>query len=86
MLCELYTFGCIYLESLVLIAMLVPTQDLLLRLYIGELRGRNISTILIYIYIYICICAYDCMYMTVYIYISMHSDGEASHIAYIYNI
>ena len=27
-----------------LIAMLVPTQDLLLRLYIGELRGRNIST------------------------------------------
>ena len=44
MLCELYTFGCNYLESLVLIAMPVPTQDLLLRLYIGELRGRNIST------------------------------------------
>ena len=28
-----------------LIAMLIPTHDLLLRLYIGELRGRNISTI-----------------------------------------
>ena len=27
-----------------LIAMLIPTHDLLLRLYIGELRGRNIST------------------------------------------
>ena len=31
-----------------LIAMLIPTHDLLLRLYIGELRGRNISTNIIY--------------------------------------
>ena len=32
-----------------LIAMLIPTHDLLLRLYIGELRGRNISTYSVFI-------------------------------------
>ena len=38
-------FGCTIWE-VGLIAMLIPTHDLLLRLYIGELRGRNISTII----------------------------------------
>ena len=38
-------FGCTIWE-VGLIAMLIPTHDLLLlRLYIGELRGRNISTV-----------------------------------------
>ena len=43
----LYISGISTWETLMLIAMLIPTHDLLLRLYIGELRGCNISTIFI---------------------------------------